>query len=155
VSTNVSWLNPLFLLLTNILRFFGFQINNTNIIWYIEIAVDISTKYNANHTIYTWSPYKTNGSGNELNVFTPKWRWTSQHGTKNTKKCNWTSWPTRTSLKTRDELRSFVRIGSSFSFSATFVTCVTNPVMSHEWGKGLIMITTNRTIPFIFYLKEI
>ena len=43
---------------------------------------------------------------------------------------------TRTPLKTAGELRCSVKLRSSFSTSGTRrVTLVTNPVISHEWGK--------------------
>jgi len=46
--------------------------------------------------------------------------------------------------KTMDELMCSGRVNSSYSTSDTrHVTLVTNPVISHEWGKNLIVITTN------------
>jgi hypothetical protein len=49
------------------------------------------------------------------------------------------------------ELRCSVRVSNSCSTCATCrVTIVTNPVISHEWGKDLIVITTNGTHPWSF-----
>jgi hypothetical protein len=48
--------------------------------------------------------------------------------------------------KNRDELRYSGRVGSSYPTSdACHVTLVTNPVISHEWGKGEMYL-------FIIYL---
>ena len=43
---------------------------------------------------------------------------------------------------------------SCFTFVIHLVTLVTNPVISHKWGKGRIMITTNGTFPYAF-VKQI
>ena len=49
---------------------------------------------------------------------------------------------TRTPLKTGGELRCWGRIGSSCSTSDTRrVNLVTNPVISHAWGKGHLVFT--------------
>ena len=48
---------------------------------------------------------------------------------------------TRTTLKTRCELRCSGRVGSYCSTSgARRVTIVTNPVISHEWGKNYLCL---------------
>jgi hypothetical protein len=53
---------------------------------------------------------------------------------------------TRTSLKTRGELRCSGMVGSSCSICGTrCVTLVTNTVIRHEWGKDPIAIMTNGT----------
>ena len=55
---------------------------------------------------------------------------------------------TRTQLKTGDELRCSGRVGSSYSISGTRrrVNLVTNPVISHEWGKNREAFTTSEHI---------
>jgi hypothetical protein len=51
---------------------------------------------------------------------------------------------TRTPLKTWDELRYSGRVSSSCSTSGTRrLTLVTNPVISHEWGKDREVLTTS------------
>jgi hypothetical protein len=59
---------------------------------------------------------------------------------------------TRTPLKTGDELRCSRRVGSSCSISGTRrpVNQVTNPVISHEWGKEREVFTTSGTYPWSF-----
>ena len=58
---------------------------------------------------------------------------------------------TRTPLKTGVELRCSGKVGSSCSTSgARRVNLVTNPVISHEWGKDRIMIMSNETYPWSF-----
>jgi hypothetical protein len=60
-------------------------------------------------------------------------------------------WATRTPLKTEGELRFSGRVSSSCSTSDTCcVTFVTNPVISHEWGKDRSVIATNGTYPWLF-----
>ena len=74
---------------------------------------------------------------------------------------------TRTPLKTWSELRCFVRVSSSCSTSGTRrVNLVTNPVISHEWGKDREVFTNinkknqssqvqliSRTASTIYYSK--
>jgi hypothetical protein len=51
---------------------------------------------------------------------------------------------TRTKLKTVNELRCSGRVSSSCSTSGTHrVTLVTNPVISHEWGKDREVFSTS------------
>jgi hypothetical protein len=58
---------------------------------------------------------------------------------------------TRTPLKTRGELRCSGRVSSSCSTSNTRrVNLVTNPVISHEWGKDREVFTTSGTYPWSF-----
>jgi hypothetical protein len=58
---------------------------------------------------------------------------------------------TWTPLKTRGELTCSGRISSSCSTSDTRrVNLVTNPVISHEWGKDREMFTTSTTYPWLF-----
>ena len=58
---------------------------------------------------------------------------------------------TRTPLKTGVELRCSGRVGSSCSTSdVRRVNLVTNPVISHEWGKGREVCTTSGTYPWSF-----
>ena len=59
---------------------------------------------------------------------------------------------TRTPLKTGDELRCSGRVGSSCSISSTRrrVQLVTNPVISHEWGKDREVFTTSGTYQWSF-----
>ena len=53
---------------------------------------------------------------------------------------------TRTPLKTRSELMCSGRVSSSCTtFGNRRVSLVTHPMLSHEWGKDRIVITTNRT----------
>ena len=60
-------------------------------------------------------------------------------------------WATRTQLKTRGELRSSGRVGNSCSTSGTcHVNLITNPVISHEWGKDWKVLTTSGTYPWSF-----
>ena len=56
---------------------------------------------------------------------------------------------TQTSLKTRGELLCSGRVSSSCSTSDTHrVNLVTNPVISHEWGKDWEVFTTSGTYPW-------
>ena len=58
---------------------------------------------------------------------------------------------TRTQIKTRDEVRCSGRVSSSCSTSGTrCVNLVTNPVISHEWGKDRQVLTTSGTYPWSF-----
>jgi hypothetical protein len=58
---------------------------------------------------------------------------------------------TRTPLKTGGELRCSRRVSSSCSTSDTHrVNLVTNPVISHEWGKDREVFTTSGTYPWSF-----
>jgi hypothetical protein len=58
---------------------------------------------------------------------------------------------TRTTLKTRGELRCSGRVRSSCSTSGTSrVNLVTNPVISREWGKDREVFTTSGTYPWSF-----
>ena len=60
-------------------------------------------------------------------------------------------WATRTPLKTRGELRSSGRVSNSCSTSFTcHVNLVTNPVISHEWGKDWKVFTISGTYPWTF-----
>jgi hypothetical protein len=53
--------------------------------------------------------------------------------------------------KNRGELMSSGRVSNSCSTSGTRrVNLVTNPVISHEWGKGREVFTTNGTYPWSF-----
>ena len=52
---------------------------------------------------------------------------------------------TRTPLKTGGELRCSWRVSNSCS---TSVNLVTNPVISHEWGKDRDVLTTSGTYPW-------
>jgi hypothetical protein len=55
----------------------------------------------------------------------------------------------RRHTKKQDELMYSYRVNSSFSTCSTSrVTIVTNPVISHDWGKDRIMITTNGAYPW-------
>jgi hypothetical protein len=71
-----------------------------------------------------------------------------------------TTWKTKhrtiqTSLKADGEIRCFWRISSSCSTCGnSSVTLVTNPVISHEWGKDRIVITTNGTYPWSFWRQK-
>ena len=57
-------------------------------------------------------------------------------------------WITRTPLTTGGELRCSGRVGSSCSTGGTRrVTLLSNPVISHEWGKNLKVFTTSGTYP--------
>ena len=57
----------------------------------------------------------------------------------------------QTPLKTRGELRCSVRVSSFCSTSDTRrVNLVTNPVVSHEWGKDREVFTTSGTYPWSF-----
>jgi hypothetical protein len=64
---------------------------------------------------------------------------------------------TRTPLKTGGELRCSRRVSSSCSTSGTHcVNLVTNPVISHEWGKDRDVVATSGTYLFsypILYLS--
>jgi hypothetical protein len=52
-------------------------------------------------------------------------------------------------VKTGDELRCSGRVGSSCTTSGTRrVNLVTNPVISHEWGKDREVFTTSGTYPW-------
>ena len=54
-----------------------------------------------------------------------------------------------TPLKTRGKLRCSWRVSSTCSISGTRrVTLATSPVISHEWGKEQIVITTNGSYPW-------
>ena len=56
---------------------------------------------------------------------------------------------TRTPLKNKAELGCSGRVGSSCSTSGTRrVNLVTNPVISHEWGKNREVLTTSGTYPW-------
>ena len=56
---------------------------------------------------------------------------------------------TRTPLKTGGELMCSGRMSCSCSTSGTRrVNIVTNPVISHEWGKDRVVFTTSRTYPW-------
>jgi hypothetical protein len=59
---------------------------------------------------------------------------------------------TRTPLKTGDEPRCFGRVCSSCSISGTRrrVNLVTNPVISHQWGKDREVFATSGTYPWSF-----
>jgi hypothetical protein len=58
---------------------------------------------------------------------------------------------TRTPLKTGGELRCSGRVSSSCATSDTRrVNLVTNPVISHEWGKDREVFTTSGTYPWSF-----
>ena len=58
---------------------------------------------------------------------------------------------TRTPLKIEGELRCFGRVNRSCSTSGTRrVNLVTNPVISHEWGKDWEVFTTSGTYPWSF-----
>jgi hypothetical protein len=58
---------------------------------------------------------------------------------------------TRTQLKTGNELGCSGRVGSSCSTSGTrCVNLVTNPLISHEWGKDREVFTTSGTYPWSF-----
>ena len=60
-------------------------------------------------------------------------------------------WDTCPLLITAGELRYSGRVSSSCSTSATRrVTLVTNPSISHEWGKDRIVIMTNGSNPWSF-----
>jgi hypothetical protein len=68
-----------------------------------------------------------------------------QRSTKQTHKTK--DWVTRAPLKTGGELR----VSSSYSTSGTrHVKLVTNPVISHEWGKNREVFTTSGTYPLSF-----
>jgi hypothetical protein len=63
---------------------------------------------------------------------------------------------TRTPHKTRGKLRCSWRVSSSCSISGTRrVTLATSPVISHEWGKEQIVITTNGYYPLINHLLSL
>ena len=58
---------------------------------------------------------------------------------------------TQTQLKTGSELRCSGRVGSTCSTSGTRrVNLVTNPVISHEWGKDREVFTTSEAYPRSF-----
>jgi hypothetical protein len=58
---------------------------------------------------------------------------------------------TRTPLKTGGDLRCSGRVSISYSTSGTHrVNLVTNPVISHEWGKDREVLTTSGTYPWSF-----
>jgi hypothetical protein len=58
---------------------------------------------------------------------------------------------TRTPLKTGGKLRCSGKVGSSCSTSGIRrVNLVTNPVVSHEWGKDRGVFTTSGTYPWLF-----
>ena len=58
---------------------------------------------------------------------------------------------TRTTPKTGGERRCSRRVSSSCSTSSTCqVTLVTNPVISHKWGKDRKVLTTRGTYPWSF-----
>ena len=72
-----------------------------------------------------------------------------QQSTKHTQKAK--DGVTQTRLKNGDELMCSGRVGSSCSTSGTRrVDLVTNPVISHEWGKEREVFTTNRTFLWSF-----
>ena len=76
-----------------------------------------------------------------------------QRSTKHTYKTK--DWVARTPLKTGGELRCSGRVGSSCSSSGTrHVNLVTNPVISHEWGKDREVFTTSGTYLWSF-VKQI
>ena len=61
---------------------------------------------------------------------------------------------TRTPLKTGDELSCFGRFSNSCSTSGTHrVNRVTNPVISHEWGKEREVFTTSGT--YVLFVTQI
>ena len=75
-----------------------------------------------------------------------------QWSTKHTHKTK--DWVTRTPLKTRSELRCCGRVSSSCSTSDTRrVNLVTNPVISHEWGKDREVFTTSGIYPWSFVIQ--
>ena len=72
-----------------------------------------------------------------------------QRPTKHTHKTK--DWVTRTPLKTGDVLRCSERVSSSCSTGDTRrVNLVTNPLISHEWGKDRKVFTTSGTYPWSF-----
>ena len=63
---------------------------------------------------------------------------------------------TWTPPKTGGELRCYGRVSSSCSTSDTRrVNLVTNPVISHEWGKDREVFTTRWTYPFYYHHSTI
>ena len=72
-----------------------------------------------------------------------------QRSTKHTCTYKTKDWVTRTPLKTESELRCSGRVRISCSISDTRrVNLVTNPVISHEWGKDREVLTTSETYPW-------
>jgi hypothetical protein len=72
-----------------------------------------------------------------------------QRSTKNTHKTK--DRVTRIPLKTGGQLRCSRRVSRSCSISGTRrVNPVTNPVISHEWGKDREVLTTSGTYPWSF-----
>jgi hypothetical protein len=62
---------------------------------------------------------------------------------------------TRTPLKTGGELTCSRRVGSSCSTSGTRrVNLVSNPVISHKWGKNREMFTTSDTLKWLSVTPE-
>ena len=63
---------------------------------------------------------------------------------------------TWTPQKTWSELRCSRKVSCSWSHSGTrCVNLVTNPVISHEWGKGRKVFTTSGTYPWSFVTQTI
>ena len=72
-----------------------------------------------------------------------------QRSTKHTHKTK--DWVTRTTRKIWGELRCSRRVSSSCSTSGTHrVNLVTNPVISHKWGKDREVFTTSGTYTWSF-----
>ena len=64
-------------------------------------------------------------------------------------------WATQTPMKTGGELRCSGRVSSSCSTCGTcHVTLVTNPVISHEWGKDRIVISTNEAYNNVMWIFD-
>ena len=60
-------------------------------------------------------------------------------------------WATWTPLNTGGEHVCFGKVSSCWStYVIRRVTLITNPVIIYEWGKNLIVITTNRTYVWSF-----
>ena len=63
-------------------------------------------------------------------------------------------WVTPTPLKIVGKLKCSGRVGSScFTSGTRRVNLVTNPVISHEWGKAQEVLTTSGTYPWSFLTK--
>ena len=100
-----------------------------------------------------------------LNMFLLRRAWRYQRGNQNPyiEEERTTQWPKekvqkekkRTPLKTGGELNCSWRVDSSFPTSGTRrVNLVTNPMISHEWGKERKVLTSG-TYPGFFFVTHI
>jgi hypothetical protein len=115
--------------------------------------------------IYLWVDKES-----ELHVFIKVWRYQRDKSKKDIKNNGWKKKNKRTNndlqtftQKTKDRATRtplkqgwFGMVGSSCSTCGTHrATLFSNPVISHQWGKNRIVITTNGTYPWSFVTQTI